>query len=102
MCYFFFVGLEQMFGQVQIKQEYSGSEDNSQNGTNGVQTAPDYSGFTNQDVEYMYRQLPQFWGQNQIPTLHIPDDIPSKSDHQPRSSMSHQTSVRTFTYFVKI
>ncbi|KAF7988272.1 hypothetical protein HCN44_007804 [Aphidius gifuensis] len=81
-----------MFGQVQIKQEYSGSEDNSQNGTNGVQTAPEYTGFTNQDVEYMYRQIPQFWQQSQIPTLHIPDDIPSKSDHQPRSSMSHQTS----------
>ena len=69
-----------MFSPVQIKQEYPGVDDGNQNITNGIQAASDYPIFTNQDVEYMYRQLPQFWGQAHLQTNQIAEDLAAKTD----------------------
>ncbi|XP_057336067.1 zinc finger and SCAN domain-containing protein 5B-like isoform X1 [Microplitis mediator] len=65
-----------MFSIVPIKQEYSSVEEENQTASNGLQNNhhhhhhhhhhQEYPLFTHQDVEYMYRQLPQFWSQSQM------------------------------------
>ncbi|XP_015592074.1 zinc finger protein 32 [Cephus cinctus] len=69
-----------MFSPVQIKQEYPAVEDSNQNITNSVQGSSEYPIFTNQDVEYMYRQLPQFWSQAQLQVNQTPTEISSKNE----------------------
>ncbi|XP_011298880.1 zinc finger protein 37 [Fopius arisanus] len=74
-----------MFSPVQIKQEFSNAEDSSQNGQNCAQGNVEYPVFTNQDVEYMYRQLPQFWSQN--PGIQMAEEVVvSKNDLQGRQT----------------
>ncbi|XP_051172423.1 zinc finger protein 846-like isoform X2 [Leptopilina boulardi] len=81
-----------MFGSVQIKQEYNNPEDN-QNGTS-VQNNFEYSSFTSQDVEYIYRQLPHFWSQTQMPSVQFCEgnqskhDVPFRQDIHPHDSQS--------------
>lgn len=82
------MNLFQMFSPVPIKQEYSGLEDANQNDTNVLQNHPEYPLFTNQDVEYMYRQLPQFWTQTQLQTSHLTNAL-SKND------LLHQQPAQT-------
>ena len=74
-----------MFSTVQVKQEYSGVEDNSQNNSN-MQGASEYPVFSNQDVEYMYRQLPYFWNQPQL-QMQLSDDLPSENEAPARQEI---------------
>ncbi|KAK0087513.1 hypothetical protein PV325_000849 [Microctonus aethiopoides] len=86
-----------MFSPVPIKQEYSGLEDANQNDTNVLQNHPEYPLFTNQDVEYMYRQLPQFWTQTQLQTSHLTNAL-SKNDllhQQPAQTTPNDRSLLT-------
>lgn len=76
-----------MFSPVQIKQEYPGVDEGNQSITNGIQAAPEYPIFTNQDVEYMYRQLPQFWGQTQVQAHQMVEDLASKGEAHIRQDM---------------
>lgn len=91
-----------MFSPVQIKQEYPVTEDANQTNANGVQGNSEYPIFTNQDVEYMYRQLPQFWGQAQLQSNQISNDMTSKNetsnrqDVPPMSQAMPQLSVTSY------
>ena len=69
----------QMFGSIQIKQEYANIEDVNQNAT-GAQNNFEYSAFTSQDVEYIYRQLPHFWSQTQLQTGQAPEESSTKNE----------------------
>ncbi|XP_015118812.1 zinc finger protein 70 isoform X1 [Diachasma alloeum] len=85
-----------MFSPVQIKQEFSNTEDSSQNGQNCVQSNVEYPVFTNQDVEYMYRQLPQFWSQN--PGIQMAEEVVmTKNDLQGRQNVA-QSSPQVSPY----
>ena len=64
---------------MQIKQEYANIEDVNQSAT-GVQNNFEYSSFTSQDVEYIYRQLPHFWSQTQLQTAQVTEGISEKID----------------------
>lgn len=66
-----------MFSSVQVKQEYSGIDDNIQNST-AMQTGPEYPVFS--DVEYMYRQLPYFWNQTQIQNMQMSEELTSENE----------------------
>lgn len=88
-----------MFSPVQIKQEYTGVEDANQSGMNGVPGSSDYPVFTNQDVEYMYRQLPQFWGQAQLHQNQIPVDIPSKESLARQDIPQMAVSIRSLRQY---
>lgn len=91
-----------MFGSVQIKQEYNNSEDN-QNGTS-VQNNFDYSSFTSQDVEYIYRQLPHFWSQTQMPSVQLCEgnqakhDVPFRQDIHPHDQSQSQFAVMNYLH----
>ncbi|XP_033216428.1 zinc finger protein OZF-like isoform X2 [Belonocnema kinseyi] len=68
-----------MFGSIQIKQEYANIEDVNQNNA-GAQSNFEYSTFTSQDVEYIYRQLPHFWSQTQLQTCQAPEENSTKNE----------------------
>lgn len=68
-----------MFGSIQIKQEYANIEDVNQNGA-GAPSNFEYSTFTSQDVEYIYRQLPHFWTQTQLQTCQVPEENSTKNE----------------------
>ncbi|KAG7209467.1 hypothetical protein KM043_015556 [Ampulex compressa] len=70
-----------MFSPVQIKHEGTGVEDiNSSGGINSSDNTK-YPVFINQDVEYRYRQMPQFWDHAQLS-----NEIPPKSEIPDRES----------------
>ncbi|XP_023290180.1 zinc finger protein 836 isoform X2 [Orussus abietinus] len=86
-----------MFSPVQIKQEYPGVEDVNQPNTNNIQGNLEYPAFTNQDVDYMYRQLPQFWNQAPLQVNQLPNDLPSKADNTIRTDIPQMASVPQFS-----
>ncbi|XP_034933719.1 zinc finger protein 2-like [Chelonus insularis] len=77
-----------MFSLIPIKQEYSGVEEEN-TGPNGLQSHPEYPLFTHQDVEYMYRQLPQFWNQSQL------QSASNSADSSKNSPQVHQNVSQT-------
>lgn len=68
-----------MFGSVHIKQEYASIEDVNQNGAD-VQNNFQYSSYDSQNVESIYRQLPNFWNHAQVQTVQVPEGNLTKNE----------------------